>query len=175
MTIERRRSAPVGKGQRRRVGDIVKIDLGDGFHSYARVLEEALFAFYDTRTREDLAIDEILRRRVLFIVSVMNHAVTRGRWRVVGGAPLDEVLRSPPPRFMQDALDPDSFSIYEKGEIRPASKDECEGLEREAVWDPTHVEDRLRDHYLGQPNKWVEDLKIKSRPRKDSCGSSSDH
>jgi hypothetical protein len=172
LTIERRRLAPGTKGQRRRVGDIVKIDQGDGFHSYARVLEEGLFAFYDSRTREDLSIDQILARAVLFIVPVMNHAVTRGRWRVMGNASLEEALKNPPPRFMQDALDPDLFRIYEKGKIRPASKEECVGLEREAAWDPTHIEDRLRDHYLGQPNKWVEALKIKSRPRKDLTGSS---
>jgi len=171
VAIERKRPASVGKGQRRKVGDIVKIDLGDEFHTYARVLEEALFAFYDSRTREDPSIDEILSRPVLFIVSVMNHAVTRGRWKVVGNAPLDEALKNPPPRFMQDALNPHSFSIYDKGVIHPASEGECVGLEREAVWDPTHIEDRLRDHYLGQPNKWTEDLKIKL-PRQDSSGSS---
>ena len=34
-------------------------------------------------------------------------------------------------------------------------------LFRLAVWEPAHVEDRLRDHYAGAPNKWVESL----RPR----------
>ena len=71
----------------------------------------------------------------------MNHAVTRGRWKVVGNAQLNEALKNPPPRFMQDALNPSSFSIYEKDVTSPASKDECIGLEREAVWDPAHIED----------------------------------
>jgi len=35
------------------------------------------------------------------------------------------------------------------------------GLERAAVWGPSHVEDRLRDHYAGRKNKWVESLRIK--------------
>jgi len=91
----------------------------------------------------------------------MNYAVKRGRWAVVGHIALDEALMNPPPFFMQDALRKDSFSLYQKGQIRPATKSECVGLERAAVWDPTHVEDRLRDHYAGRKNKWVESLKIR--------------
>jgi len=43
---------------------------------------------------------------------------------------------------------------------RPASREECAGLEAAAVWEPEHVEDRLRDHFAGRPNKWVESLRI---------------
>lgn len=78
----------------------------------------------------------------------MNHAVTRGRWKIIGNASLEAALKIPPPRFIQDALDPDLFRIYEKWEIRPASEEGCAELKREAVWDPTHVNDRLRDHDL---------------------------
>jgi len=92
----------------------------------------------------------------------MNHAVTRGRWKIVGHIPLEEALVVPRPHFIQDALKPESFSIYERGAIRPATKEECIGLEREAVWDPTHAEDRVRDHYLGRKNKWLESLKIRA-------------
>jgi hypothetical protein len=106
------------KQLRRVLGDIVEIDLGDDFHTHARVLEEALFASYDCRTKEDVATD-------------------------------------------LDALLPDQFRIYEKEKIRPATKQECIGLEREAGWDPTLVEDRLRDHYAGRRIKSVESLKIR--------------
>jgi hypothetical protein len=152
--------------RRQLVGSVVRIDLGDGFHSYARALEEGLFAFYDSRTQEDLLLDEIVSRPVLFIVPVMGYAVSRGHWTVIGSAPLDPALLNPPPRFMQDALNLKAFSLYEKGKIRPATMEECIGLECEAVWDPSHVEDRIRDHYLGRANKWVESLRIKSPPGK---------
>ena len=154
------------KRQTRQLGDIVRIDLGDGFHSYARVLEEALFAFYDSRTEQAPPIDKIIALPVLFIVPVMRYAVTRGRWKVIGSMPLDVSLSNPPPRFMQDALNLNSFSTYHKGKIRPATMEECVGLECEAAWDPDHVEDRIRDHYLGRKNKWVEPLKIKIPPGK---------
>ena len=80
---------------------------------------------------------------------------------VVGNGPLENELRTPPPRFIQDALRPDQFRIYENGKIRSATKEECLGLEREAVWDPEHVEERIRDHYAGRKNRWVESLRIK--------------
>jgi hypothetical protein len=149
------------KAQERVVGDVVKIDLGDGTSTYARVLEEALFAFYDSRVPDDIPIDRVVTLPILFQVPVMDHAIKRGRWVSIGNIPLDFSLLNPPPRFMQDALRKDVFHLYEKGQKRPASKEECIGLEREAVWEPAHVEDRLRDHYAGRKNKWVESLKIR--------------
>jgi Immunity protein 26 len=150
------------KPQKRVPGDIVEIDLGDGSHTYARVLEEALFAFYDGRFNEELAQEEVVNLPTLFQVPVMNKAVKSGRWRIVGNVPLDSTLLDPAPRFIQDALKKDRLQIYHRGRIRPATKEECTGLEREAVWDPTHVEDRLRDHHAGRPNKWVKSLEIKA-------------
>lgn len=47
-----------------------------------------------------------------------------------------------------------------RGGEEPASRQELEGLEVAAVWDPEHVEDRLRDHFSGRPNKWVESIRL---------------
>ena len=66
------------KRQRRRVGDVLRIDLGAGFHTYARVLPEASFAFYDCRVGRDASLPEILASQILFQIAVMNHAVTTG-------------------------------------------------------------------------------------------------
>jgi hypothetical protein len=147
--------------QRRVVGDVVKIDLGEGAHSYARVLPDATFAFYDSRSKTELPLAEIVTLPVLFQIAVMDHAVKGGRWPVVGHSPLENDLANVRPRFIQDRLQPDKFSIYDGGEIRPASREECNGLESAAVWEPSHVEDRLRDHYAGRSNKWVESLRMR--------------
>jgi len=144
---------------KRKVGDILKIELGDGTHTYARVLPEAGFAIYDARTSEEMPILETVERPILFYVAVMNHAVKEKRWPVVGHKTLEVGLQSPP-RFIQDALNQKRFKIYEHGRIRPATRQECLGLEREAVWAPEHVEERIRDYHAGRPNKWVELLKM---------------
>ncbi len=149
------------KKQKRVVGDVVRIDLGDGTHTYARVLGDAAFAFYDRRVKEELPTARIIGSSILFQIPVMHYAVKKGLWAVVGNEPLDESLMNPPPFFMQDAFNKEVFSIYERGQIRPATKAECTGLERAAVWDPEHVVDRIRDHYAGRENAWVISLRIK--------------
>jgi Immunity protein 26 len=149
------------KRQKRVIGDIAKIDLGDGFHTYARVLEDPSFAFYDARVTGDLPINQIIELPILFYLPVTKAAIQGGAWMVIGSAPLDDATLNPPPTFMQDALNKDAFEIYENGDVRPATKDECVGLERTAVWSPCHVEDRLRDHYAGRKNIWVESLRMK--------------
>jgi hypothetical protein len=142
------------------VGDLVKIQLDSQWHVYARVLKEPLFAFYDSRTDKELTFDEIKNLPVLFKIWVMKYAVTSGRWPVVGNYHLEESLKQVEKFFKQDCLNPQSISIYYEGHEIPATREECIGLECAAVWDPEHVEDRLRDHYAGKPNKWVKALKI---------------
>lgn len=147
--------------QTRKVGAFVKIRLDKKWHTYARILEEAAFAFYDCRTNKELSLEEICSKPILFITAVYKSAVTKGRWKKVGYLPLEPHLKESPKFFIQDALDPTKFFIYHKGEITPATREECEGLECEAVWEAEHVEDRLRDYYAGRPNIWFESLKIK--------------
>jgi Immunity protein 26 len=149
------------KSQRRRTGDIVKIPLEDGTHTYARVLPDASLAFYDSRGTEDIEVSRIVTLPILFFAAVMYRAITRGRWPVVGHVLRDDGLRAPP-KFIQDPLDARKFSIYEDGQIRPASRQECLGLECAAVWTPEQIEERLLDHYAGRTNEQLESLKIKS-------------
>jgi hypothetical protein len=65
--------------------------------------------------------------------------------------------------FIQDELEPNKFELYDPntGDIKPAKKVDCIGLERAAVWEAGHVEERIVDHFAGRTNKWVEDMRIK--------------
>lgn len=145
--------------QRRTPGDFVRIPLQDGNHTYGRVLEEPLVAFYDAMTTVDLDLGSLASRPILFRLCVQNSAITRGRWPVIGSTPLTPDLVRPPVFFRQDAIDPALFFLHHlDGHETPASRQQCIGLERAAVWDPEHVEDRLHDHYLGRPNKWLQSL-----------------
>lgn len=148
------------KRQHYKVGAIVKIDLGDGFSSYARLLEVPLIGFYDIYTDKDLPIDEIVSKPILFKVWVMKYAVSSCRWPKVGYQPLEAELKELPVFFRQDELQPSFFFLYYMGgrEVR-TTREQCEHLERAAVWEPEHVEERLRDHFAGRPNRWVESLR----------------
>jgi hypothetical protein len=150
------------KRQRRTLGAIVQIALGDGRNCYAQTLEEPEFVFFDLCTPTAPDLNSIIVTPILFRVWVMSHAVTSGKWPKLGVAAIREDLARPVPRFIQDALNPSRFEITLGGKSRPATPEECEVLERAAVWDPEHVEDRLRDHYAGRPNKWVESLRLRN-------------
>jgi hypothetical protein len=145
----------------------VEIDLHDGAKAYGRVLEEPLVAFYATRTLDGEAtpsLAEIAGWPVAFKIWVMNYAVTKGRWKVIGTLPLSPDLQAKPDFFKRDVMsgrltihDDNAPPHYE----RPATLAECEHLECAAVWEPEHVEDRLRDYFAGRSNRWVESLRIK--------------
>ena len=143
---------------KRKDGDIVKIKLKNGKFCFARVLKEPLMAFYDKIWDNTPELREILESKVLFKVWVMENAITSGRWPVIGSADIEKYLDKPVEFFKIDPISKKYF-IYINGEETASTKEECEGLERAAVWEPEHVEDRLMDYHDGLPNKWVKSLR----------------
>jgi hypothetical protein len=83
------------------MGDIAKISLGDGTHTYARVLAEASFTFYDSRTTEELPAKKGDRTSCALFAAVLNHAMNRG-------AGPSSVVR---PSVTTSAVLPHSFKI----------------------------------------------------------------
>ena len=142
-------------------GDILEVRLSDTTHSYARVLTHASYGFYDYCGSGEIDPQRIVELPIIFFAAVRDSAVLTGRWSIVEHVPLDGKL-VPPPKFIQDPLQPNDFSIYENdGTISKASRSQCVGLERAAVWEPDQIEDRLRDHFAGRPNKWLDLMKMK--------------
>ena len=144
-------------GQRRVIGGVLKVPLGGRWHCYAWTLPEVDFALFDLRADADVPVNEVVAHSVAFRVGVNSSAYLDGRWPRVGKVAPPSELLAPVPTFIQDPIT-GRFSIYLAGDIRPATRAECVGLERCAVWAPEHVEDRLQDHFAGRPCKWVESL-----------------
>jgi hypothetical protein len=141
-------------------GTFVRIRLQDGSYGYGRLLEFPFIAFYDYRSTEPVSdLDALAAKPVAFTIAVHKSAVDT--WEVIGQKPPEPNLK-PPMRFMQTIGDPADCQIFDsEGNERPAKPEECVGLERVAVWEPNHVEDRLLDMFMNRPNKWVEQLKVK--------------
>jgi hypothetical protein len=144
----------------RTVGDILKIDLKNGKYGFARVLPSILCAFYDIQTEVAPNIDYIISRPVLFKIWVMDYS-KNADWQVIGNRALEPNLKIIPLFCKQDIISKKLSIHRDDGNDIPATLAECEGLEIAAVWSACHIEDRLRDHFAGQKNKWVESIKIK--------------
>jgi Immunity protein 26 len=145
-------------------GALVRIDLANGTDVFARVLPNAQAAFYSAKCvhAEPTDISRIYNSEILFVTTVMKYAFENNRWPVVDERPLEKALLTPRNYFMKDVLT-GQFSIYRSsdGAIHESSKEECQGLEEAAVWDPQHIEERLRDHFVGRPNRYVEQMTAK--------------
>jgi hypothetical protein len=148
------------KKQRRVIGSVLKVVLNSGLHSYIRVLDKASVAVYDILTKEEMTVDEIISKKIIFIVAVYKNAITSGDWVNVGTQALKESLLNLPMQFIQDAQYESVYSLYNPntGVISPAQKEECIGLERAAVWAAHHLEDRIEDYFAGRDCKWVKKL-----------------
>jgi hypothetical protein len=154
------------KRQQWACGAIVTVSLGDGYHSYAQMLESPEYAFFDCRTKDALPVEAVVARPVLFRLWVMRYAHSKGRWQKVGMATVAPALQQPVSRYIQDSIRPQEIRLYCDGRSGPlVSAADCADLECAAVWDPEHVEDRLRDHYAGVPNEWALSLRPKAASR----------
>ncbi|QYF93343.1 immunity 26/phosphotriesterase HocA family protein [Massilia sp. PAMC28688] len=147
--------------QRMKIGQLVEIELRDGSRAFGRVISRSEMAFYDLLAKPGAAfeVEAIYKSKVAFTLSVMNSAVKSGRWRVVDWRNLEHVFQRERLYFLRDAITGE-ISIYNaaSGEIVPAIAGEEVGLERAAVWDAAHVEDRLADYFAGVLNRWVQQL-----------------
>lgn len=147
--------------QRFEPGAVLRIDLDERRHTYARMLSDRPYlAIYDSVTEANLAVEEVVARPMLFVLAVSHRAYQR--WPKVGEVPLARAPAAIPEFFMQDMFNPRQCQIMDyQGNARPASPEECVGLERAAVWHPEHVEQRLRDHLAGRENAHLAYMQVK--------------
>src|SRR5215213_8112371 len=131
------------KRQKRKPGNIVEIKLTSGEFCYGReLLYSGVIAFYDTKSRTRLRAEDVIGRAILFKLPVMDYAIKKAQWPIIGWRELEPELMNPIAFFIQDSINGE-FSIYcEGGKIVPATPEEIVGLESAFVWDPGHVEDR---------------------------------
>ncbi|MBV1851784.1 Imm26 family immunity protein [Catellatospora tritici] len=152
----------------------MRVPLGDGRFAYGRQLWSVNAEFYDHVDLSEKPIDllELVEKPVAFTVWVSDRCFKRnGRWTLLDSVPLlERELRRLDVKFQQDVTG-QAITIASRScppslyfSRRLATAEECENVEREAIWSPEHVEDRLRDHFDGRPNKWVESLRPKARP-----------
>lgn len=134
------------------VGTFVRIPLEDGSFGYGRILSNPDVAFYNYRTMEPSSdLDVIGSKPVLFTQAVRLFGYDR--WANIGKRPLEGEVAKPVVSFMQDLADFRKCTIFDSaGMEKEVGPEECIGLERAAVWDVHHIEQRLLDTFMGRPN-----------------------
>jgi hypothetical protein len=110
-------------------------------------------AFYEYRTEEPSSdLDAIASKPVLFRQSVRLFGYDR--WANIGKRELQGEVAEPVVSFMQDLADFRQCTIFDsEGMEKEVGPEECIGIERAAVWDPPHIEQRLLDTFMGRPNE----------------------
>ena len=140
-------------------GEVIAIPLRDGSFGFGRILKDGANAFYDCKAPEILPISQIISQPVLFRLWVFDDLIQDGTWPIIGRAPLSEDLSNTLPSFIWAFFHPHPFIVTaDSPEMIPATPEECQGLERVAVWTPEEVSARLYDSLTGNGEKWIEKI-----------------
>ena len=143
----KKRSRPKRRVRSKR-GDIVAIPLGDNEFAYGRLWRDCgvqVFDFISTDGKHPTNFDSLATK---FFGSAMTKKIETGKWPIVGHLPFDNPEEAwTPPTFIHDLLDPRRYKIYERGSIRPASKQEIAGLEEEKLYFPDAFVDEIRRRF----------------------------
>ena len=145
-------------------GDLIKIPLKNGGFAFACLLKKPLVAFFDLRVASETIppLDFIAAKQIAFKVWVMQDAITSGDWPLIGKVFIKPELESYPIFYKSDPIS-GKLSLYlGAGLEKPATFEECLGLECAAAWSANHIIERLEDHFNKRPNKWVERMKPKA-------------
>ena len=150
------------KSIRKKPGDLVLIPYCEGFHTYARILIEGSYAFYDASSKtERTDYSEIIKSDILFVATVDIFGLKEGYWKIVTNIPLEENLKNFYPRYFNP--DPSNFTNLNFYEVYQTEIDNA----IEKYWIRTgknklagmharvHIESRLRDYYNHKRNEIV--------------------
>ena len=140
-------------------GSILEIHVHDEYYVYAQALQKDNIAYFDAKYSLPVQnISDIDTSKILFVLcSSIDEAIRAERWRERGKLPINSKLKKLPLQFIQDAINPTKFSLYdcETGEITQTTREACEGLERCAIWYDNHIEDRIYAHYANTKCEWL--------------------
>lgn len=142
-------------------GFIYEIVLANASLAYALIVNTVESVFFDINPKVRPLVDDILNSPVLFRTMVMHSALRK--WKHIASVKVPEQFASPGRYYREDAAHKGRFAIVEIYSPHfngiPATREECVGLECDAVWSQNHIEDRLLDEFNGKTSRWGGPLK----------------
>lgn len=125
-----------------RAGTVLTKKLADGQYHYAQLLAFPWARVFDLAT-EQPSTDPVAVAASPVLFTITAHRTLATQWAAVGPAPADVAL---PDQYLHDDDEPDDWSIIDPaGNLRPATEQECAGLEPAMVYEPEHIAQRLLD------------------------------
>ncbi|MGN6618718.1 MAG: Imm26 family immunity protein [Ilyomonas sp.] len=143
-----------------KTGDLIKVPLRQDAWTYARILIEGSYAFYDCLSTTDRAdFEQIIKSDILFIAHVDIFAIKDGHWTIVTNIPLEERLAKLHPRYFNPApMNQENVNFYEvyKNQIEDAiGKDwiKTGRMQLDGLYGQLHIQARINDYYRGKRNE----------------------
>ena len=138
-------------------GGLHDVQLPNGLRALAWVVNDIETEFMAAAdSGRALDADWLARMPVLFRIVVMRSAFRA--WPRIGKVAVPESRSRYGTYFREDAARPGVFRLRTIGGDQlngvPASRDECIGLEQNAVWSRVHVEERLTAELRGERSRW---------------------
>ena len=126
---------------KRIVGNIGALPLPDGKYAFGRILAHSNVEFYRHlgKSENDLPEDTDIWFTVCCHRSFFRHMKLVGKRSFAND---DE--QYPPAKYIYDVIGK-GYSLYSRGQIIPASYEQCKGLEQASVWEYEHIIDRIME------------------------------
>ena len=130
--------------QRYRLGDIVQIQLNQHKLVYGQILNDASIGIFNISSESEVDIGDLKGLEKTFYSGIFDTSISSGDWPVVGNIPFEKEDDSwSPPQYIQDIINPEKYSIYYRGEMTSATKEQVTGLERQVMRKPEELINEL--------------------------------
>lgn len=133
---------------RPKTGDVVAIPPSDGRFACGRLLNDASIAIYDRLFEELPTIEQVAGCGIRFFTGLFDTAIRTQEWPRIGNIPgqTDDEDWAPP-CYIFDELTEDSYEIYDRGKIRPATLEEIKGIEEQVMRYPEHLIEEIERQF----------------------------
>lgn len=144
-------------------GNVVEIELVDGSFTYGIIVKDPLLAFSCSTFAQRQEISPELFENIAFQLWVMNSAIGKNGWPIVGSIDTETMNISKPVFYRFDMLSKKFYHYVDCVNDIPSTQEGCKGLECAAVWEKGHIEDRLMALKNGVECDWEVMLRAETR------------
>ena len=148
----------MGKKIREQLGQVFAVRLENSYYGFGQVTGGELYTFFNffCKDLDGVQPSFIVSHSILFRICVAKRVLTNGEWPVIGIIKPTKNLLLGEDQYKVDPLNGKLTIWKEDNSELPATWEECKNLERAAIWDKEHVEERLYDSFCGRPSAIVE-------------------